>query len=152
MKSAGLHFFPILVLLFVPISQAQQFEPETQILQEYVEKNSWEPDDLDKEEALYDKPKGLNSPVGSVTLSLIRVYQKRISPKSTMNRCPFKTSCSNFAFQSISRQGFLVGMLLFIDRYYYRENISAPYNYPLYENEEGVLKLNDDYYLKGAEY
>lgn len=117
-----------------------------------IETDNWEPDDLENSETLYREPKGLASPISSFSLFLIRIYQKRISTNSTMHRCPYKTSCSNFAYRSISDRGFWIGMLMFIDRYYYRENPGSPFNYPLYENMEGILKLNDDYYLTGEAY
>ncbi len=144
--------FLILILFIVSVCQAQEIHNGKEIAGRYVEINSWEPDDLENDEALYQESKGLVSPISSLSLSLIRMYQKRISPNSTMHRCPYKTSCSNFAYQSISAKGLFGGILLFIDRYYYRENPSVPYNYPLYENAQGILKLNDDYYLTGEKY
>ena len=152
MKLAGVNFFLVLFFSVAPRLQAQEIESNTQNTMEYMEKDSWEPDDLDINEALHDRPKGLVFPVTFLGLSLIHIYQKKISPNSTMARCPFKTSCSHFAYQSISDKGFLVGSLLFLDRYYYRENPSTPYNYPFYENDRGVLKINDDFYLTSEKY
>lgn len=144
--------FLILIVLLLSVCQAQEIHNEKEVAGRYVEIDSWEPDDLEHDEALDQKTKGLVSPIGPFSLSLIRIYQKRVSPNSTMHRCPYKTSCSNFAYQSISENGLLLGILLFIDRYYYRENPSVPYNYPLYENAEGILKLNDDYYLSSEKH
>lgn len=144
--------FLVLILFIVSVCQAQDIQNGKEVSGRYVEINSWEPDDLEHDEALYQKSKGLVSPVNLVFLSLIRFYQKRISSNSTIERCPYKTSCSSFAYQSISEKGVFLGILLFLDRYYYRENPSIPYNYPLYETEEGILKLNDDFYLTGEKY
>ncbi len=142
----------ILILFFVSISQAQTVDIGEGKLFYTVETDSWEPDDLRNNDILYQAPKSLVFPLSSISLSLIHIYQKKISPNSTTHRCPYKISCSNFAYKSISRKGFFPGILMFIDRYYYRENPGIPYLYPLYENEEGVLKLNDDFYLTGETY
>ena len=144
--------FLILILFLVSACKAQGIHNDKEVAGSYVEIDSWEPDDLENDEALYQESKGLVFPISSFSLSLIRIYQKGVSPNSTMERCPYKTSCSNFTYQSISEKGVFIGILLFLDRYYYRENPSIPYNYPLYENEEGILKLNDDFYLTGEKY
>lgn len=144
--------FLILILFLVSVCQAQEIHNDKEVAGSYVEIDSWEPDDLENDEALYQESNGLVFPISSFSLSLIRIYQKRISSNSTIERCPYKTSCSSFAYQSISEKGVFIGILLFLDRYYYRENPSIPYNYPLYETEEGILKLNDDFYLTGEKY
>jgi len=141
----------ILFLFLVSASQAQETLSSVHG-RNYIELEGWEPDDLEHNETLYKKSKGLVSPISSFSLSLIQIYQKRISANSTTHRCPFKTSCSNFAYRGISEKGFVTGLLLFVDRYHYRENPGAPYNYPLYETVDGILKLNDDNYLTGEKY
>ena len=148
----SLFLFLIIFLYFVSTLLAQENQSQNEMVPGYFEKDSWEPDDLEKNESLNREPKGLIFPLKSFSLSLIQIYQKRISTNSTIHRCPYKTTCSNFAYQSISDNVFWVGMLLFIDRYYFRENPGAPYNYPLYENAEGILRLNDDYYLTSEKY
>ena len=142
----------ILFLFLVSASQAQETLPSSDHGRNYIELEGWEPDDLEHNETLYQESRGLVSPISSFSLALIKMYQKKNSPNSTTHRCPFKISCSNFAYRSISEKWLLTGLLLFVDRYHYRENLSAPYNYPLYENQEGILKLNDDYYLTGEKY
>ena len=81
-----------------------------------------------------------------ILLKIISYYQDKIS-KESVKRCPFKTSCSKFAQEAISRHGVL-GVLLFIDRYLYRENDEAFLHYKIVENDGGVLKLDDDFFLR----
>ncbi len=145
-------YFLILIQSLGSISLAQKNDRINNEIFEYTEKDSWEPDDLESDEVLWKESKNLISPFSSFSISLIRIYQKKISPNSTIHRCPYKTSCSNFAYRCILERGFFVGILLFIDRYYYRENSGVPYRYPLYEDKEGILKLNDDYYFTGKTY
>ena len=148
MKKTGRRLFAFILILFqVPWLPSK--EGEDKIKPEYAEVESWEPDDLYEDEALDKRVEGLVSPFTQISLSLIRFYQKQISPNSISGRCPYKISCSNFAYRSISERGFLIGILLFVDRFYYRENSGTRYYYPLFENTEGVLKLEDDFYLTG---
>ena len=74
----------------------------------------------------------------------ISLYQSDITG-SSIQRCPFKISCSNFAKIAIKKHGFY-GMLIFLDRYFFRENISAFKNYN-FVLTKGVLKLDDTFYL-----
>lgn len=76
---------------------------------------------------------------------LISIYQREISPHS-ISRCPFSISCSAFAKQAIDRYG-LLGLAKFIDRYYYRENREALVHYRLVEKSQGILKLDDSFFL-----
>ena len=55
-------------------------------------------------------------------------YQERIGEK-TIHRCPFNVSCSQFFKSSLKKYGMIKGLALFLDRYFYRENISIPSNY-----------------------
>lgn len=75
---------------------------------------------------------------------VINLYQTDITGNS-VQRCPFKISCSNFAKIAIKKHGFY-GMLIFLDRYFFRENISAFKNYN-FVLTKGVLKLDDTFYL-----
>lgn len=107
----------------------------------------WEPEDIRPvSEVIQAKKVKRLYKNRSVVLGLIHYYQKKISIHS-ISRCPFKTSCSHFAEQAIRRNGLLKGTALFIDRYFFRENISAYQNYPFFETRKGRLKLNDDFYL-----
>lgn len=75
---------------------------------------------------------------------VINLYQMDITGNS-IQRCPFKISCSNFAKIAIKKHGVL-GILIFLDRYFFRENISAYINYN-FVLTKGVLKLDDSFYL-----
>lgn len=77
-------------------------------------------------------------------------YQESIGPRS-ISRCPFAISCSNYALQAVHLHGPVVGIMYFIDRNLYRENPGTPYMYPLIETESRVLKLDDSYFLFGAD-
>ena len=81
-----------------------------------------------------------------VSLQLIDWYQKSIAP-SSIERCPFKVSCSNFAKQAIQQHGFIGGLCLFIDRNLYRENSEIYSQYEKIVLPSGVIKLDDTFYL-----
>lgn len=70
------------------------------------------------------------SPLSIVIDGAVTFYQKKISSKS-VSRCPFHISCSNFLINSINENGTVVGLALFIDRYFYRENASISKHYPI---------------------
>lgn len=82
-----------------------------------------------------------------IALGLIHFYQARISPAS-ISRCPFSVSCSNFASRAISRKGLALGLVMFIDRYYYRENATAFGTYDLVTADDGILRIDDGVYLE----
>ena len=90
----------------------------------------------------------LNSPQNYISSKnyLINFYQNQISSKS-ISRCPFYISCSNYATIAICKHGWFKGILYFIDRNFYRENFSAWYLYPFKEKQNGVLRLDDSYFL-----
>lgn len=64
----------------------------------------------------------------SLRSELIQLYQREIGD-NTIHRCPFKTSCSSFLEESVTKYGRLKGFALFIDRYFYRENIAIKKQY-----------------------
>ena len=113
------------------------------------EPEAWEPD------ALVGTPvfpgTGLSEQAlhPEIAIDLIRFYQANIGPNS-VSRCPFLISCSNFALQAIEKYGFLPGILLFIDRIYYRENPHAAFYYPKRRNNQNYLKLDDSFFLYGS--
>jgi putative component of membrane protein insertase Oxa1/YidC/SpoIIIJ protein YidD len=82
------------------------------------------------------------------TDALIGLYRRKVAPHS-IARCPFYISCSNYAQQAIRRYGLGIGLCYFIDRHFYREHIFAYRLYEMREAAEGVLKLDDSYYLYG---
>jgi len=133
--------FMLFTLMFLPdVSSGQGIAP-------YAETSSWEFDDIIPVSKRIEKSK-IDSIASLLTpsLALIHFYQKKISVHS-ISRCPFKTSCSHFAYQAIKTRGFVIGLAFFIDRYFYRENIDAYLKYAFYQTNRGILKLNDDFYL-----
>jgi hypothetical protein len=116
------------------------------------EPDAWEPDATGSGFALKkaEGPEPSPQPSMDVWLSraLIRFYQTDISP-SSISRCPFLVSCSNFAMRAIQKYGFLPGTLLFIDRIYYRENSAAYLFYPKKRDGRLILKLDDTFFLDG---
>ena len=129
-------------LFFSSISYSQE---------EYAEMSSWEPDDLSPIYASFDSSGSyIKKPSILLANSLIGFYQKRISTQS-LSRCPFYISCSHYAQLAIKKYGLLIGMAFFIDRNCYRENIACWYHYELRENANGVLKLDDSFYILGGD-
>jgi putative component of membrane protein insertase Oxa1/YidC/SpoIIIJ protein YidD len=86
-------------------------------------------------------------PGPSVATRLLDFYQN-VLEYNTIHRCLFYTSCSHFAKEQVEKRGWVVGTLYFIDRYFYRENLTAFALYPLKKNKDGVYKLDDDYFLE----
>ncbi len=113
-----------------------------------LEPDAWEPDTTQKGFG----PKNIEKPDPArdawLAKALIRFYQTDISPNS-ISRCPFFVSCSNFAMQAIEKYGFFPGILLFVDRIYYRENSDAYLFYPKRRDSRLFLKLDDTYFLSG---
>ncbi len=79
-------------------------------------------------------------------LYLIHSYQND-SGKNSIHRCPFKLSCSYYAEMTISRYGLFPGLVVFLDRYYYREHAAARHLYPRVVASDGLLLLDDTGYL-----
>jgi putative component of membrane protein insertase Oxa1/YidC/SpoIIIJ protein YidD len=113
-----------------------------------LEPDAWEPDAIGKEFPPKSVEKSELAMDAWLAKALIRFYQTDIGPNS-ISRCPFFISCSNFAMQAIEKYGFFPGILLFIDRIYYRENPAAYLFYPKKRNSRLFLKLDDTYFLKG---
>ncbi|GEM_PF-4132494 len=78
---------------------------------------------------------------------IILAYRANAS-ETTVHRCPFHTSCSHFISDSLNKKGIIVGTLASIDRYFFRENLDAYNHYPLLNNPNGEIKINDDAFLK----
>jgi len=85
-------------------------------------------------------------PMDWVLNRLISFYQQDVSTQS-VSRCPFLISCSYYTHLAIDNHGFLVGILYFIDRNQYRENIEIRQHYFIKELTVGVLKLDDSFFL-----
>lgn len=111
--------------------------------------DGWEPDAAGQ--ALARRKPGQPEATVEVELAraLIRFYQADISPDS-ISRCPFLVSCSNFALRAIESRGVVAGMLLFIDRIYFRENPDARLFYPVRRDARLFLKLDDTFFLDGG--
>jgi putative component of membrane protein insertase Oxa1/YidC/SpoIIIJ protein YidD len=84
-------------------------------------------------------------PARMAAMDLIRFYQEEISPRS-ISRCPFLISCSNFAVLAITDNGLVPGLVMFIDRFCYRENGAAYGLYRLARSGD-VLKIDDQGFL-----
>lgn len=78
---------------------------------------------------------------------LFRWYGQTSQEKS-IHRCPFLISCSVYARRAIQEKGFLWGTVLFIDRYFYRENQEA-YKHYLRVERKGRILLDDSSFLNG---
>lgn len=91
----------------------------------------------------------LSQPVAepSVADRLVDLYHN-VLEYNTIHRCLFHITCSNFAKEQIEKRGWILGTLYFMDRYFYRENLSAFALYPLVPDKEGIYRLNDDYFLE----
>jgi hypothetical protein len=69
---------------------------------------------------------------------LIWIY-KNTSSQKKLYRCPSYPSCSTFALYSIQKYGLIKGLLMGMDRLYFRENtnnLSSPHYHSLIINEE----------------
>jgi len=137
------------ILLFSFVSTAQEPQQSSVRAIRAIEE-PWEPEDIRGENS---PPPSLLNPArlfsdGAITL--IGFYQSSIGPNS-VQRCPFSPSCSNFALSAIRRYGFVAGVCLFIDRNLYRENPGIMNHYGLIRLPSGILKLDDHFYLTGAQ-
>jgi hypothetical protein len=79
---------------------------------------------------------------GDVFEALVAAYRAN-EAHTTIRRCAFSVTCSSFAEKAISRYGFLVGGVVFIDRYFYRENADSRNHYPLIGAPDGTYRLDD---------
>jgi len=99
----------------------------------------WEPEDLHNTSMSQStSPPSFLTPLTQI---VIGVYQKNAS-QTSIERCPFHTSCSRFAIASVHQYG-LLGICMFIDRFFYREHLVIQFYYPYRTNTKGVLKLDD---------
>ncbi len=136
-----------LAFLFILILLLTKLYSQVQYQDQYIEISPWEPEDI--KPIYYDVTQGSNyetSPFILMASQLISLYQQEIGPKS-VSRCPFFVSCSNYAYHAINHYGLVIGMALFIDRNFYRENVGSHLHYTYRETNSGVLKLDDSNYL-----
>jgi len=117
--------------------------------QDYSESSGWETEDI---VPFYFKMNSEHNyivcPTVLIASKLIHFYQQKIASQS-ISRCPFYISCSNYTYNSIKKYGLIIGICYFIDRNLYRENSGSYLYYSLRENEAGILKLDDSFYLFG---
>jgi len=73
---------------------------------------------------------------------LLKSYREN-KERTSVHRCLFNVSCSHFAEISFSKYGFLAGSVVFVDRYFFRENNGARGLYPLRGDENGIFHLDD---------
>ena len=105
-------------------------------------RDAWEPSDNTKFSNDTAKPQSIYLDIAN---SLISFYKKDIS-NGSISRCPFVISCSSFCKEALNSYG-IWGLVLFIDRYFYRENFDAFSHYKLIGTKSGVLKLDDTLFL-----
>jgi hypothetical protein len=86
-----------------------------------------------------EKPRSL---LGDVFEGLVTAYRKN-EAATTIRRCSFQVTCSLFAEKAVSRYGFVIGGVLFVDRYFYRENQDSRNHYPLIGEPDGTYRLDD---------
>jgi len=141
---AGKLFFSICLLAAILSSGAALSAQDRTSVPE-----AWEPDSLIGTPVFPGTELSEQALVSEIASNLIRFYQAKVNPNS-VSRCPFYISCSNFALLAIEKYGFLPGILLFIDRIYYRENPHAAFYYPKRRNYQNYLKLDDSFFLYGS--
>jgi putative component of membrane protein insertase Oxa1/YidC/SpoIIIJ protein YidD len=77
----------------------------------------------------------------------VELYRDHSGGRTT-NRCIFHVSCSHFLEQAVSERGVLLGIVMFIDRNMYRENLQAYGMYETLYRPDGVLEVDDGFYLE----
>ncbi len=113
----------------------------------------WEPQDIADIHSISQRlptQEGAESFIYPLTSFLIAGYQSNASTTS-VHRCPYYLSCSNFALVTIKRYG-IVGFCMFIDRYFYRENAALRRYYPLRAKPDGTLKADDTFFTQLCEH
>jgi len=109
----------------------------------------WEAEDIIPiEKIVSSQQESYHKPSYVFIRKMISLYQHQ-STENTISRCPFYISCSSFALKSVKEHGIFLGSLLFIDRFFYRENSSIYKHYNFKRRDNSVLKLNDRYFLYG---
>lgn len=98
---------------------------------------------MEQTQSIPTKDKSLDQIVAE---NLINAYREN-SSKVSIHRCLFHISCSHFAEKAINRYGLFFGSVVFIDRYFFRENSNSRQNYPLIGEFDGAFKLDDDFFV-----
>ena len=110
---------------------------------DYIEISAWEPEDITLPATSSFPGLSLRQLVAD---RMLQFYQKKVRPNS-IRRCPFYIPCSDYARQAIEKYGLLLGISVAIDRYFYRENSSRFWYYGLRKSKNGLLKLDDSFFL-----
>lgn len=129
----------ILLLLVLPLSY---------VLAQIVNYEPWEPGEVAiklLQEKQEENQFFVTSFLDYFVLNFISFYQNSLANNS-VSRCPFEISCSRLATLAIKKYGIL-GYAIFIDRFFYRENLSAYSLYIKKEIKNGIIKLDDKIYL-----
>jgi len=79
---------------------------------------------------------------GDIFRGLVLAYREN-GTNVSIHRCIFHVSCSHFAERALSKYGVVEGGIMFIDRYFYRENQAAKAFYPLAGESDGTYRLDD---------
>jgi putative component of membrane protein insertase Oxa1/YidC/SpoIIIJ protein YidD len=134
----------VLILILILASQYPNLSAQTSA----GEPGPWEPDALTEKPGRAHDSQPDMSLDAEIAVAMIRFYQTDINPNS-VSRCPFRVSCSNFAIRAVKRYGFVPGILIFVDRLFYRENMGAFEYYPKIRNSRNQSRLDDTYFLTG---
>jgi len=84
---------------------------------------------------------------------ILAAYDKAVelyrtaSDRDSVHRCAFGVSCSHFADRALHRYGVEAGLIVFVDRYFYRENQMTRYYYPLVELPDGTFRSDDSFFV-----
>lgn len=104
-----------------------------------AQEEPFEPGDLASEPFVEEAPR--YRPVTDTLLAMVSLYREEVGPRS-VRRCPFVVSCSTLAETELKERG-LLGLLVFLDRFFYRENLAARHHYPRRRAPDGALLLDD---------
>jgi hypothetical protein len=125
----------LLVAVFVPVlvtRAARAAEPADE---------PWEPALATPSPPPAPAPSGF-APVADLALAAIDHYRSAIGPKS-IARCPYLCTCSAFARRAIEVHGFVLGLVLFVDRFFYRENRQLVQHYEPVIGDDGRMRWSD---------
>jgi len=93
--------------------------------------------------AVPEKSLDSTSSIATQVFDLLLQSYRENKDRTSIHRCLFDVSCSHFAGIAYSKYGFVAGSVVFIDRYFYRENNGARGLYPLKGDENGIFHLDD---------
>jgi hypothetical protein len=112
--------------------------PDTQLAEAEL---PWEAEDVAHPPHAEPPPSLAFPPLPNALAAAVGFYRREIGPMS-VSRCPYAVSCSTLALSSLRRYG-LLGLLPFVDRFFFREGADAQLHYARRVQPSGVLKLDD---------